>query len=78
MPALKLQGFQDSLEKLLIECQTKYPPSIYLDKIKKLKQKFKITNTVITKTDKSKVFHLGKQENYAEKRKKIYGKDKGI
>ncbi|CAF1273319.1 unnamed protein product [Rotaria sordida] len=32
--------------------------------IKRLKHKFRLTNTIIRKTDKSKVFHLGKLENY--------------
>ncbi|CAF1461108.1 unnamed protein product [Rotaria sordida] len=39
--------------------------------IKRLKYKFRLTNTIIRKTDKSKVFHLGKLENY-EKGSKEY------
>ncbi|CAF4148735.1 unnamed protein product, partial [Rotaria sordida] len=32
--------------------------------IKRLKYKFRLTNTILRKTDKSKVFHLGKLQNY--------------
>ncbi|CAF4176948.1 unnamed protein product, partial [Rotaria sordida] len=35
--------------------------------IKRLKLKFRLTNTVIRKTDKSKVFHLGKIDDYRRK-----------
>ena len=35
--------------------------------IKRLKFKFRLTNTVIRKTDKSKVFHLGKIDDYRTK-----------
>ncbi|CAF2747679.1 unnamed protein product [Rotaria sp. Silwood2] len=35
--------------------------------IKRLKHKFRLTNTVIRKTDKSKVFHIGKVDDYQKK-----------
>jgi hypothetical protein len=35
--------------------------------IKRLKHKFRLTNTVIRKTDKSKVFHLGRLDDYQKK-----------
>ncbi|CAF3147175.1 unnamed protein product [Rotaria sp. Silwood2] len=35
--------------------------------IKRLKHKFRLTNTIIRKTDKSKVFHLGKLDDYRTK-----------
>ncbi|CAF2979464.1 unnamed protein product [Rotaria socialis] len=35
--------------------------------IKRLKFKFKSTNTILRKTDKSKVFHLGKVDDYTKK-----------
>ena len=41
------------------DCHDKHPPSIQLKEIKNLKNKLQMTQTVIRKTDKSKVFHLG-------------------
>ncbi|CAF1059731.1 unnamed protein product, partial [Didymodactylos carnosus] len=35
--------------------------------IKRLKHKFRLTNTIIRKTDKSKVFHLGQLDDYHKK-----------
>ena len=42
--------------------------------IKRLKHKFRLTNTVIRKTDKSKVFHLGRLEDYQKKSIKYMNK----
>ncbi|CAF1626475.1 unnamed protein product, partial [Adineta ricciae] len=39
----------------------------YRRTLKRLKFKIKLTNTVIRKTDKSKVFHLGQKEDYEQK-----------
>ena len=59
--------FTVSLEKILTDYHHRYPPSRQLKVIKNLKNKFEITQTVIRKTDKSKVFHLGKADDYREK-----------
>ena len=42
--------------------------------IKRLKHKFRLTNTVLRKTDKSKVFHLGRLMNYQKKSKEYMDK----
>ncbi|CAF1403495.1 unnamed protein product, partial [Rotaria sp. Silwood1] len=42
--------------------------------VKRLRYKFKLTNTIIRKSDKSKVFHLGKIEDYEIKSKEYMDK----
>lgn len=61
---LLLQIFVDLLEKILTECHNRHPTSTQLKEITNLKKKLKATHTVIRKTDKSKVFHLGRAEDY--------------
>ncbi len=48
----------------------------YNRSIKRLKYKFRITNTIIRKTDKSKVFHLGRKEDCEIKSKEYIEKTK--
>jgi len=67
LPKQRLQIFIDSLEKILTDCHDRHPPSILLNEINILKKKFEATQTVIRKTDKSKVFHLGKRDDYKVK-----------
>jgi hypothetical protein len=67
LPQQRLQIFIVSLEKILIECQDRHPTSIQLKEINMLLKKFEATHTVIRKTDKSKVFHLGKVDDYKMK-----------
>ena len=64
LPKQRLQIFIDSLEKILTDCHDRHPPSKYLKIINNLRNKFEATKTVIRKTDKSKVFHLGKLDDY--------------
>ncbi|CAF3732621.1 unnamed protein product [Rotaria sp. Silwood1] len=45
----------------------KYPSSIQLKEINYLQKRIEATQTVLRKTDKSKVFHLGKFDDYKEK-----------
>ncbi|CAF3746048.1 unnamed protein product [Rotaria sp. Silwood1] len=66
-PKERLQIFIDSLEKILTDCHERYPPSVQLKEINNLRNKFEATQTVIRKTDKSKVFHLGKLDDYKVK-----------
>jgi hypothetical protein len=44
--------------------------------IKRLNYKFRITNTIIRKTDKAKVFHLGKKQDYEIKSNEYMAKTK--
>ena len=39
----------------------------YSRTVKRLKHKFRVTNTVLQKTDKSKVFHIGRLDDYHKK-----------
>ena len=70
LPKQRLQIFIDSLEKILTDCHDRHPPSILLNEINILKKKFEATQTVIRKTDKSKVFHLGKIDDYKARKPK--------
>lgn len=70
LPKQRLEIFIDSLEKILNDCHGIYPPDVQLKGIKNLLNKFEITQTIIRKTDKSKVFHLGKTDDYREKAQK--------
>ena len=67
VPKQRLQIFTDSLEKILTDCHDRHPRSVQLDEIKSLKKKSTETRTVIRKTDKSKVFHLGQLDDYKVK-----------
>jgi hypothetical protein len=67
LPKQRLQIFIVSLEKILIECQDRHPTSIQFKEMNMLRKKFEATHTVIRKTDKSKVFHLGKMDDYKMK-----------
>lgn len=67
LPQQRVQIFIDSLEKILTDCHDKHPPSTQLKDINNLRMKFEMSQTVIRKTDKSKVFHLGKLDDYKEK-----------
>jgi hypothetical protein len=72
LPEQRIQIFTDSLEKILTDVHDRQPhPSslsssknVQLKEIKSLKNKFETTHTVIRKTDKSKVFHLGNNDDY--------------
>ena len=64
LPRHQLELFTTSLEGTLIECREKYPPSIELSDVGRLRHRFEATGTVIRKTDKSKVFHLGTIDDY--------------
>lgn len=64
LPRHQLELFTTSLEETLIECREKYPPSIELSDVGRLRHRFEATGTVIRKTDKSKVFHLGTIDDY--------------
>ena len=63
--------FTNSLEDILSDCHGKYPPSSQLIEVYRLRNKFEATQTVIRKTDKSKVFHLGTIDDYRMKLKLI-------
>ncbi len=67
LPKQRLQIFIDSPEKILIECHGRHPTDGHLKEIINLRKKFEATHTVIRKTDKSKVFHLGKFDDYKMK-----------
>ncbi len=67
LPKQRVQIFTDSLEKILTDCHDRHPPSNQLKIIKNLKTKFEATQTIIRKTDKSKVFHIGKSDDYKVK-----------
>ncbi|CAF1571856.1 unnamed protein product, partial [Adineta steineri] len=67
LPKQRLQIFIDTLEKILIDCHDRYPTSVQLKEINNLLNKFETTHTIIRKTDKSKVFHLGKSIDYKMK-----------
>ena len=67
LPQQRLQIFIDSLEKILIECHDKHPTSNQMKEITNLRKKLEATHTVIRKTDKSKVFHLGRADDYKVK-----------
>jgi hypothetical protein len=64
LPKQRVQIFSDSLKKILADCHDRHPSSVQLKIINILRDKFEATQTVIRKTDKSKVFHLGKIEDY--------------
>ena len=64
VPKQRLQIFTDSFEKILTDCHDRHPPPGQLNEIKTLKTKSEATRTVIRKTDKFKVFHLGRQDDY--------------
>lgn len=76
IPKQKLQIFIDSLEKILTDCHDKHPPSDYFEVIKKLRNKLETTQTVIRKTDKSKVFCLGRNYDYKVKAQAYMNKTK--
>ena len=67
VPKQRLQTFKDSLQKILTDCHESHPPSVQLRDIKTLREKSDTTQTVIRKTDKSNVFHLGKRDDYRVK-----------
>ncbi|CAF3386837.1 unnamed protein product [Rotaria socialis] len=67
LPNQRLQIFKDSLEKILTDCHDRHPPSEELKQLNTLRNKIDETKTIIRKTDKSKVFHLGKLDDYKEK-----------
>ncbi|CAF1544374.1 unnamed protein product [Adineta ricciae] len=64
LPGQRFEFFQDSLTKTLSDCHDKYPPSDHLKTIKNLERKFETTKTIIRKTDKSKVFHIGTTDDH--------------
>lgn len=75
-PGRPVQLFINELDLLLqklhnTSSHSKTEKKNYHRLVKRLKFKFKFTNTVLRKTDKSKVFHLGKFEDY-EKRSEEY------
>ena len=76
IPRQQLKLFIDSLEKILTDCHDKHPPSDYFKVINKLRNKLEATQTVIRKTDKSKVFHLGKNYDYKVKAQAYMNKTK--
>ncbi|CAF1930512.1 unnamed protein product [Rotaria magnacalcarata] len=67
LPNQRLQIFKDSLEQILTDCHDRHPPSEELKHLNNLRNKINTTKTIIRKTDKSKVFHLGKLDDYKEK-----------
>ncbi|CAF5009794.1 unnamed protein product, partial [Rotaria sp. Silwood1] len=67
LPKERVVIFMDSLEKILTDCHERYPPAVQIKEINILKKKFEATQTVIRKTDKSKVFHIGKLDDYKVK-----------
>ena len=67
LPKHRLEHFAGALNEMLADCHGRHPPSEDLKQIESLRKKFESTKTVIRKTDKSKVFHLGKQEDYTVK-----------
>ncbi|CAF5004674.1 unnamed protein product [Rotaria sp. Silwood1] len=66
-----------SFENLLSTIQLSQSQSIYINStkkkknynrlVKRLRYKLKLTNTILRKSDKSKVFHLGRSEDYQKK-----------
>jgi len=67
LPVQRLQIFTDSLSKILTDCHDRHPSSVQLKEINNLKHKLEATQAIIRKTDKSKVFHLGKTDDYKVK-----------
>ena len=67
VPRQRFLIFTESLEKILTDCHASHPPSVQLKEINNLRNKVKATRTVIRKTDKAKVFHLGKSDDYRVK-----------
>ena len=67
VPQQQLKIFTDSVEKILTECHDAHPPSIEMKEMSKIRNRFEATQTIIRKTDKSKVFHLGKVDDYKVK-----------
>jgi hypothetical protein len=67
LPQTRLQKFKDNLVNILTECQEKYPPGSQLRRISQLRKRLETSSTVIRKTDKSKVFHLGTTDDYRRK-----------
>lgn len=76
LPKERLMNFTGSLEMILSQCHSEYPSSKQLNTINNLKRKLHDTNTVIRKTDKSKVFHLGNLDDYKQKAEKYMQKTK--
>lgn len=76
LPRHRLECFAGTLEEILTGCHGRHPPSDDLKQIANLKKKFESTKTIIRKTDKSKVFHLGKQDDYEVKARAYMEKTK--
>lgn len=76
LPKQRLEHFTGALEEILVDCHGRHPPSVQLEQIDTLKRKFEETKTVIRKTDKSKVFHLGKDDDYQKKARAYMEKTK--
>ncbi|CAF1652455.1 unnamed protein product, partial [Adineta ricciae] len=74
LPKERLRDFTGSLEMILKQCHSQYPPAKQLTTVENLKRKFNATETVIRKTDKSKVFHLGNLDDYKQKAEKHMNK----
>lgn len=67
LPRERLEIFASSLEKILTEYHENDSYSGQLKEIHNLRKKLSTTQTVIRKTDKSKVFHLDGLDNYRVK-----------
>lgn len=64
IPSQRCEFFKASLTNILTSCHDRYPSSDHLKIIKNLERKFEATKTIIRKTDKSKVFHLGTTDDH--------------
>jgi len=82
-PGRPVKLFIDELDLLLqklhdtpLATRIKGKKKNYSHLIKRLKFKFKLTNTILRKTDKSKVFHLGRYEDYQKRSDEYMDKTK--
>jgi hypothetical protein len=64
LPKTILDSFMKQLESALTLIHSRSTPSWYCSQLENFRKKLNDTETVLRKTDKSKVFHLGKTEDY--------------
>ncbi|CAF1549133.1 unnamed protein product [Adineta ricciae] len=76
LPAAQLNTFIEALTIELDKIHEISKPSKDLKICRSLEKKLKDSNTILRKTDKSKVFHLGKADDYEEKAKQYMIKTK--
>jgi hypothetical protein len=69
LPKAILESFINKLEDGLIQIHNKSIPSKDLDICRNLIERIHKSNTILRKTDKSKVFHLGNKSDYTDKAK---------